>query len=352
MFSKALCGWLFGLGRCSGSLANLIQSLPKPMEDAWIVTCHELVDSISNQLILVDSILIGPVTFPFPTGCGRSTFHEVFIWPIKTAFHQKCNLDITCCCMLFSEHRRCYCIFVKESARESLSVSKNLQYRCSITTYHFQIFDHFLYTCLATRKTHITYPSISRTFFKWSLASGLLRWFCWCNWVFFANPQGSKSWLQQKSFRRDSIAPVTFYLGVSLSLMPKCRNPCTAFTTRNSSTHRPNQKPGEKPSSKSQKLSGTEQALQGKRISVCFHYPNRTNWAPIVFHRRRFHSKPTTKYDRSMSSWSVVSGDFRLDQLMFLFEGDLPRTATRAGVLVGSRQKSYGMPAEVDHGHV
>lgn len=34
MFSKALCGWLFGLGRCSGSLANLIQSLPKPMEDA------------------------------------------------------------------------------------------------------------------------------------------------------------------------------------------------------------------------------------------------------------------------------------------------------------------------------
>lgn len=109
------------------------------------------------------------------------------------------------------------------------------RYRCSITTYHFQIFDHFLYACLASRKTHITYPSISRTFFKWSLASGLLRWFCWCNWVFFANPQGSKSWLQQKSFRRDSIAPVTFYLGVSLSLMPKCRNPCTALTMRNSS---------------------------------------------------------------------------------------------------------------------
>ena len=38
---------------------------------------------------------------------------------------------------------------------------------------------------------------------------------------------------------------------------------------------------------------------------------------------------------------------------MLLFGGDLPRTATRVGVLVGSRQKSYGMlPLEVDHGHV
>lgn len=38
---------------------------------------------------------------------------------------------------------------------------------------------------------------------------------------------------------------------------------------------------------------------------------------------------------------------------MLLFEGDLPRTATRAGVLVGSRQKSYSMlPVEVDHGQV